>query len=53
VSIPPNTTAEVWIPSKEGNPVMENGVAINSVRYLRGYAIAEVGSGNYTFSITK
>jgi alpha-L-rhamnosidase len=53
VSIPPNTTAEVWIPAKEQGAVTENGTTKKDIRYQNGYAIVQVGSGNYTFSSTR
>jgi alpha-L-rhamnosidase len=55
VSIPANTTAEVWVPSKENGTITENGKSINGVAGLKltgyrdGYAIIEIGSGDYTF----
>lgn len=58
VSIPVNTTAEVWLPSKENGAVLENKKIISSspdgttLRYEKGYAIISVGSGNYNFSST-
>jgi alpha-L-rhamnosidase len=53
VSIPPNTTAEVWLQSKENNPVLESGVAVKNVHYQNGYAILTVGSGDYSFVSSK
>lgn len=56
VSIPFNTTAEVWVPSKEGTDVLESNSLINSgseIKFLRrsdGYAIYQVGSGDYLFT---
>jgi len=56
VSIPANTTAEVWLPSKENRPIAENGKLINEIevpkllRYENGYAVIVVGSGDYLFS---
>ncbi len=55
VSIPPNTTAEIWIPAKEKGTVRENGKSINTIEGLRligfnnGYAVMEIGSGDYSF----
>ncbi len=54
VSIPVNTTAEVWIPSKENSVITEGGKSISNkeikfVRYQDGYAVVETGSGEYTF----
>jgi alpha-L-rhamnosidase len=53
ISVPPNTTAEVWIPSNEKGDVTENGAVVNTARYQNGYRIVEIGSGDYTFSSTK
>jgi alpha-L-rhamnosidase len=50
VSIPVNTTAEIWIPSKENTAVMESGKTVNNVRHEKGYAFFRVGSGSYSFS---
>lgn len=55
VSIPFNCQAEVWIPSKPNGEISESGKPISTVndvrllRYLDGYALIEVGSGEYTF----
>lgn len=55
VSIPANTTAEVWVPSKENGTITENGKSINAVAGLKlkgypdGYAVIEIGSGDYSF----
>jgi alpha-L-rhamnosidase len=51
VSIPVNTTAEVWIPAKQNASVVENGNAIKVSRYDKGYAVIEIGSGEYMFSV--
>lgn len=50
VSIPPNTTAEVWIPSSENVQLTESERPITDARYQQGYAIVKVGSGNYFFA---
>lgn len=55
VSIPANTTAEVWVPTKNASSVTESGKAIpgvGSVIFLReenGYAVYKTGGGNYQF----
>lgn len=49
VSIPPNTTAVVYIPAADGNTIRQDGVRLADSKYGNGYAIAEVGSGSYTF----
>jgi alpha-L-rhamnosidase len=56
VSIPANTTAEVWLPAKENAVITESGKPINQsseiklLRYEEGYAVLAVGSGEYDFS---
>ncbi len=52
VSIPANTTAEVWIRSKENSPVNEDGKEVMGIRYENGYAVIKVGSGLYSFTST-
>ena len=53
VSIPPNTTAEIWLPAKENAVITEGGKEISSVneirllRFEKGYAVIAVGSGKY------
>lgn len=54
VAIPANTTAEVWVPAKEGDTVTESGKRLKSQnlevsRYENGYAVIAVPSGSYTF----
>ena len=49
VSIPPNTKAEVWIPSQSGQVLANDGKPLPQTRVENGYAIVEVGSGNYSF----
>ncbi len=49
VSIPPNTKATIYIPSKENGAITENGKAKQVLRYEKGYTLVEVGSGNYSF----
>jgi alpha-L-rhamnosidase len=56
VTIPPNTTATVYVPTKEAAAVTESGSTIEKVKgvkFLRldkGAAVYEVGSGCYRFS---
>ncbi|MEO7991694.1 MAG: family 78 glycoside hydrolase catalytic domain [Chryseolinea sp.] len=52
ISIPANTTAEVWIRSKENSPVIEEGKEVKVIRYENGYAVMKVGSGSYSFTST-
>ena len=55
VSIPANTTAEVWLPAKENSIITESGNSVNSIKdikfkgYKNGYAVMETGSGDYYF----
>lgn len=54
VAIPANTTAEVWIPAKEGEGLTENGKALTEQglsiqRFENGYAVVNVPSGDYSF----
>jgi alpha-L-rhamnosidase len=56
VSVPVNTTAEVWIPSDSSSAILEGGKNIHeaedvkTLRHENGYAIVMVGSGNYSFT---
>ncbi|XCF06353.1 family 78 glycoside hydrolase catalytic domain [Tamlana crocina] len=54
VEIPVNTSATVYIPSKEGNNVLESGHEIDSnlIKFLKQegeYKMYEIGSGSYKF----
>lgn len=49
VSVPVNTTAEIWIPA-DGAEVLEGEKIIPNASYINGYAMVEVGSGDYHFS---
>ncbi|MCC6286252.1 MAG: family 78 glycoside hydrolase catalytic domain [Chitinophagaceae bacterium] len=54
-SIPPNTSATVYIPAKENAAVTESNISLNKKReikltgYKNGFAIIEINSGSYTF----
>ena len=56
VTIPPNTTASVRVPSDQGTPVTEGGVAaaeafgVESLGWENGAAVYRVGSGSYRFA---
>lgn len=58
VSIPVNTTAEVWLPAKENQRITESGKLITSFDdlklqgYKNGYAVLTVGSGDYHFLVS-
>jgi alpha-L-rhamnosidase len=54
VSIPANTTAEIWIPATMNDTITESEKTLNDQnlkvgRYQNGYAVIEIGSGSYTF----
>lgn len=55
VTVPPNSTATVYIPTHDAASVKEGGRTINSipnVKYMgieRGAAVYEIGSGSYEF----
>lgn len=53
VTIPPNTTATVYVPAKDAASVTESGKpAAKSLKFARmesGAAVFEVGSGTYSF----
>ena len=55
VTVPPNTTATVWVPAKSATEVTESGksaMSAKGVQYLRsenGNALFEVESGSYSF----
>ena len=55
VTIPPNTTASVWVPAKDANAVTESGksaaqaAGVKFVRAENGGALFEVESGAYRF----
>jgi len=59
VSIPANTTAEVWLPANEKATVTESGTPVNQmkdiklVRFEDGYAVLSIGSGDYHFASTE
>ncbi len=54
VGIPVNTRAKIYVPSNEGDTVLESGKSIDSslIKFLQqegAYKIFEIGSGNYRF----
>ena len=59
VTIPANTTATVYIPTKSPDAVTESGKKIEdaeSVKFIKmeaGNAVYTIGSGNYTFETAK
>ncbi len=59
VTIPPNTTATIYVPAGSLNNVFENSLpAVDSdgVKFVRmsdGFAVFEVGSGSYSFFVSR
>lgn len=57
VTIPANTSAQIWLPSSTGSEIMESGRSLNAVQdiktigYADGFYCMEVGSGEYTFVV--
>jgi alpha-L-rhamnosidase len=50
VEIPPNTTAEIWIPSLENAKITKNNHTIDQImRFEKGYVVLQIGSGIYEF----
>ncbi|MEP7279606.1 MAG: family 78 glycoside hydrolase catalytic domain [Bacteroidota bacterium] len=55
VTIPVNTSAEVWLPAGEKDNINEGGVSISKsgniqfVKFENGYAVMRIGSGDYDF----
>jgi alpha-L-rhamnosidase len=49
VSIPANTTAEVWIKCQENSIILEGGNELKPSQYEDGYALVNIGSGKYFF----
>lgn len=56
VAVPANTSAIVYVPAKDANAVQESGVdagqalGVTAVGYKDGYAMFQVGGGEYHFS---
>ena len=59
VTVPPNTTATVFVPARDASAVTESGTPAStarSVKFLRmekDCAVFEVGAGEYRFSSVK
>jgi alpha-L-rhamnosidase len=49
VTIPPNTSAQVYIPSPSGKNIRQDGKSIANSQQADGYSMVVVGSGNYSF----
>jgi len=58
ISVPPNTTATVFVPAKEGSAVTESGHSSDKAKGVKlirndgNGAVYEVQSGNYSFAST-
>jgi alpha-L-rhamnosidase len=52
ISIPPNSHARAEIPSAVGTMVKKNGIPIADVQQQNGYAILQMGSGDYLLEST-
>ena len=50
VSIPANTSAEVWISNKENTPITESGKEVKPSRYENGFSVISAGSGIYSYA---
>ncbi|MNW02026.1 hypothetical protein D3C71_1977520 [compost metagenome] len=56
VSIPANTSAEIFIPAVNADEILENGkgldqiAGLNSITQTEGAQALQVGSGNYCFT---
>ena len=56
VTVPPNTTATVWVPAKDAGAVTESGKPVKNARGVKfvrsegGSALFEVESGAYAFA---
>jgi alpha-L-rhamnosidase len=51
VVIPANTTAVIYIPSKENAAITESNNVVKPLRYEDGYTVIETGSGEYNFLV--
>jgi alpha-L-rhamnosidase len=50
VSVPPNTTASVWVPASNAAKVTESGQPAPPAKTAAGCAVFELGSGHYEFA---
>lgn len=50
VSVPGNTTAEVWVPVRKGQAVYEYDERVDNASAEGNYVVVNVGSGNYSFT---
>ena len=58
IHIPVNTNATIYLPAVKGNTITENGKPlmnrsdIKFIKFKDGKAVIEVGSGDYSFTVT-
>jgi alpha-L-rhamnosidase len=50
VTIPPNTSATIYLPSIPNNQILESGTPVHG-REENGVNIVETGSGSYVFEV--
>ena len=53
VTIPANTSAEIWLPATDQQTITERGKPVTGIKYEKGYAVTNIGSGNYQFLVSK
>ncbi len=57
VTIPVNTTAEIWLPALDTDVITENGKSVKNLddikllRFEKGHAVFSIGSGSYSFVV--
>lgn len=57
VTVPPNTTATIWVPADEGAAITESGLPVNSsvgvtfIRHETGASVFELIPGTYQFLV--
>ncbi|WP_316784766.1 glycoside hydrolase family 78 protein [Pedobacter frigiditerrae] len=54
ITVPPNTTALVYLPANEGDVVAEQNIKdLKLIKNENGRAVYEIGSGDYSFIVKK
>ena len=54
ITVPPNTTAVVYLPANEGDVVAEQNIKdLKLIKNENGRAVYEIGSGDYSFIVKK
>ncbi|RZK54725.1 MAG: alpha-rhamnosidase, partial [Pedobacter sp.] len=54
ITVPPNTTAVVYLPANEGDVIAEQNIKdLKLIKNENGRAIYEIGSGDYSFTVKK